>query len=101
VVEDDDEANKDTDRNGEISDVDEESSVAEEEVPKKKSGLDGEYWNRDGQANYCLSIIRGYGNLEATLSTPQYGFKKGLTIFGGPGYDATVKELDENLMIII
>jgi hypothetical protein len=98
VVEDDDDADEDTDRNGGISDVDEESSAAEEEAPKKKGGLDGEYWNREGEANYCLSIIRGYGNLEATLSTPQYGFKKGLTIFGGPGYDATVKELDENLI---
>jgi hypothetical protein len=57
---------------------------------KKKSGLDGSYWNPNGEAEYCLSVIKSYGNLEATLSTPQYGFKKGLTIFGGAGYDATV-----------
>ena len=56
-------------------------------------GLDGKYWT-----GYCMSVIKGYGNLEATLSTPQYGFRKGLTVFGGPGYDATVKELDENLI---
>jgi hypothetical protein len=57
------------------------------------NGLDGKYWT-----GYCLSVIKGYGNLEATLSTPQYGFKKGLTMFGESGYNATVKELDENLI---
>jgi hypothetical protein len=106
VVEEDDDTNKEIDERSEsddgndISDVDEESSTPEEEEKpqRKKGGLDGDYWNRKGEANYCLSIIKGFGNLEATLSTPQYGFKKGLSIFGGPGYDATIKELDENLI---
>jgi hypothetical protein len=106
VVEEDDdtnnEINKDTECNedNDISNVDKESSVLEEEEQpqKKRAGLDGNYWNRKGEANYCLSIIKGYGNLEATLSTPQYGFKNGLSIFGGPGYGATIKELDENLI---
>ena len=44
------------------------------------------------------SVIRHYGNLEASLSTPQYGFEKGIKIFKEPGYDATVKELDKNLI---
>jgi hypothetical protein len=64
-----------------------------EPKPPKKPGLDGKYWT-----GYCLSVIKGYGNLEATLSTPQYGFRKGLIICGESGYDATVKELDENLI---
>jgi hypothetical protein len=41
-----------------------------------------------------MSVISGYGNLEATLSTPQYGFEKGLKVFGEDGYKATIKELD-------
>ena len=75
-----------------------EEEEEEEDDRPRMQGLDGNYWNRRGEANYCLSIIKGFGNLEATLSTPQYGFKKGLTVFGGPGYDATIKELDENLI---
>jgi hypothetical protein len=71
---------------------------ADKAPAKKKKGLDGTYWNPGRQEGHCLSAIKGYGNLEATLSTPQYGFKKGLAIFGGLGYDATVKELDENLI---
>jgi hypothetical protein len=84
----------------EVEEVEEEREQVEpepeEESPAKKlsdNGLDGKYWT-----GYCLSVIKGYGNLEATLSTPQYGFKKGLTMFGESGYDATVKELDENLI---
>ena len=44
------------------------------------------------------SIIQHYGNLEATLSTPQYGFQKGLKEFKEVGYNATIKELDKNLI---
>ena len=32
------------------------------------------------------------------MSTPQYGFKKGLEVFKDAGYDATLKELDKNLI---
>jgi hypothetical protein len=106
VVKEDNDMNKEIDEgsksdvgNG-ISDVDEDSSTPEEEEQpqRKNGGLYGDYWNRKGEANYCLSIIKGFRNLEATLLTPQYGFKKGLSIFGGPGYDATIKELYENLI---
>jgi hypothetical protein len=31
-------------------------------------------------------------------STPQYGFNRGLKEFGTPGFEATVKELDDNLL---
>ena len=44
------------------------------------------------------SVIQHYGNLKATLSTPQYGFDKGLKIFKEVGYNATMKELDKNLI---
>ena len=44
------------------------------------------------------SVIQHYGNLEATLSTPQYGFQKGLTVLKEMGYNKTLKELDKNLI---
>ena len=44
------------------------------------------------------SVIQHYGNLKATLSTPQYGFQKGLKEFKELGYEATIKELDKNLI---
>ena len=44
------------------------------------------------------SIIQHYGNLEATLSTPQYGFDKGLNVFKEVSYNATMKGLDKNLI---
>ena len=44
------------------------------------------------------SVIQHYGNLEATLSTPQYGFQKGIKEFKEVGYNATIKELDKNLI---
>jgi hypothetical protein len=62
------------------------------------STLDGSHWNNVIHTHYCMSIISGYGNLEATLTTPQYGFQKGLKVFGEDGYKATIKELDANLI---
>ena len=44
------------------------------------------------------SVIKEYGNVEATLSIPQYGFQKGMNVFKDFGYRATVKELDKNLI---
>jgi hypothetical protein len=81
-----------------VEDDDNNEEPADDVPSEKKKGLDRKYWNPNEHAGYCLSVIKRYGNLEATLSTPQYAFKKGLTIFGGLGYGATVKELDENLI---
>ena len=48
---------------------------------------------------HCIgSVIEEYTNLEATLSTPQYGFQKGMKVFKENGHEATVKELDKNLI---
>ena len=44
------------------------------------------------------SVIQHYGSLEVLLSTPQYGFQKGLKVFKEAGYDATLKELEKNLI---
>jgi hypothetical protein len=62
------------------------------------STLDGPHWDNCVHTQYCMSVISGYGNLEATLSTPQYGFQKGLKVFGEDGFKATIKELDANLI---
>jgi hypothetical protein len=47
---------------------------------------------------YVLNTISSYSNIEASKSIPQYGFNRGLKEFGTPGYEATVKELDDNLL---
>ena len=44
------------------------------------------------------SVIQEYGNLEATLSMPQYRFQTGMKVFKEQGYKATVKELDKSLI---
>ena len=45
-----------------------------------------------------VSLIQDYGNLEATLSTPQYGFQKEMKVFKEKDYTAIVNELDKNLI---
>jgi hypothetical protein len=59
----------------------------------------GPYWTlaQSSQA-YVLNTITSYNNIEASKSTPQYGFNRGLKEFGTVGYEATVKELDDNLL---
>jgi hypothetical protein len=102
----DDESNEDY----VIDDIDELEDEDEDENDKKDkdkdndtprgldSTLDRPHWNNCVHTQYCMSVISGYGSLEATLSTPQYGFQKGLKSFGEGGYKATVKELDANLI---
>jgi hypothetical protein len=57
------------------------------------------YWTlaQSSQA-YVLNTIGTYNNIEASKSTPQYGFNRGLKEFGALGYEATVKELENNLL---
>jgi hypothetical protein len=54
----------------EDNEVDAVSKQVDKASAKKDTGLDGSYWNPGGHAGHCLSVIKGYGNLEATLSTP-------------------------------
>ena len=44
------------------------------------------------------NMMQTYFEIEASLSTPQYGFRRGLELFGDEGYQAALKELDENLV---
>ena len=45
-----------------------------------------------------VKMMQEYFELEASKSTPMYGYRKGLKIFGDSGYQATVKELRDNLI---
>ena len=44
------------------------------------------------------NMMQTYFEIEASLSTPQYGFRRGSQLFGDKGYRAALKELDENLV---
>jgi hypothetical protein len=94
IVEDVDEYDDDDDDD----DDDDNSNNANEPPRGLDNTLDGPHWSNCIHTQYCMSVISGYGNLEATLSTPQYGFQKGLKMFGEGGYKATIKELDANLI---
>jgi hypothetical protein len=71
----------------------------ETELPAELESDLGPYWTlaQSSQA-YVMNTIAAYSNIEASKSTPQYGFNKGLKEFGSLGYEATVKELDDNLL---
>ena len=43
-------------------------------------------------------MTKEYFETEASKSTPQYGFSKGLKLFGDEGYQATKNELEVNLL---
>jgi hypothetical protein len=47
---------------------------------------------------YVLNTIASFTNFEASKSTPQYGLNRGMKEFGELGFEATMKELDDNLM---
>jgi hypothetical protein len=57
------------------------------------------YWTLAQSSHaYLLNTIASYSNIKASKSTPQYGFNKGLKEFGTTGYEAAVKELNDNLL---
>jgi hypothetical protein len=45
-----------------------------------------------------LNTIASFTNFEPSKSTPQYGFNRGMKEFGELGFEATMKELDDNLI---
>ena len=45
-----------------------------------------------------VQMMKKYFEIEASKSTPQYGFRKVLKLFGDKGYQATKDELEENLL---
>jgi hypothetical protein len=90
----------------ENSGVDSDKNSAENPgVSESPPGLDCSL-NQDGHwgANahsacaYVLNTIALFTKFEASLSTPQYGFNRGMKEFGELGFEATMKELDDNLI---
>jgi hypothetical protein len=68
-------------------------------IPHELESDLGPYWTLTHSTyNYVLNTITSYSNIEASKSTPQYGFSQGLKEFGTLVYEATVKELDANLL---
>ena len=45
-----------------------------------------------------VRIMKEYFKIEASKSTPQYGFRKRLKLFGDKGYQAAKEELKTNLL---
>jgi hypothetical protein len=69
------------------------------DTPRELESDLGPYWALAQSAQaYVLNTIASYSNIEASKSTPQYGFNRGLKEVGSLGYEATVKELDDNLL---
>jgi hypothetical protein len=58
------------------------------------------YWGPIVHATqaYVLSTIASFTKFEASKSTPQYGFNRGMKEFGELGFETTMKELDDNLI---
>jgi hypothetical protein len=80
---------------------DDTKSIDDDEVttPKELESDLGAYWFlAQSKGAYVLNTIASYSNIESSKSTPQYGFNRGLKEFGTLGYEATVKELDDNLL---
>jgi hypothetical protein len=68
-------------------------------VPDELKSDLGPYWMlTQSSYEYMLNTISSYNNVEVSKWTPQYGFNRGLKEFGQLGYEATVKELDDNLL---
>ena len=45
-----------------------------------------------------VRMMKKYFEIEASKATPQYGFRKALTLFGNKGYQAAKNELKVNLL---
>jgi hypothetical protein len=82
-----------------VNTSDDNTTQDDDTTPKELESDLGPYWSlaQSTQA-YVLNTISSYSNIEASKSTPQYGFNRGLKEFGALGYEATVKELDDNLL---
>jgi hypothetical protein len=81
-----------------VNDTDE-NEEEDVDTPRELESDLGPYWALAQSAQaYVLNTIASYSNIEASKSTPQNGFNRGLKEFGSLGYEATVKELDDNLL---
>ena len=76
-------------------------------VRRLDSDLDGRGWESTGShmvsamkvaEQVGVRMMKEYFEIEASKATPQYGFRKGLTLFGDKGYKAAKNELKVNLL---
>ena len=76
-------------------------------VRRLDSNLDGPRWKSIGAHMVSAMMVaeqegvrmmKEYFEIEASKATPQYGFRKGLTLFGDKGYQAAKNELKVNLL---
>ena len=74
-------------------------------VRRLDAGLDGNRWESTGAHMISVMMVaeqtgvrmmKEYFEIEASKSTPQYGLRKGLTLFGDKGYQAAKNELKVN-----
>ena len=75
-----------------------------------ESGLNGGYWRKSDSHIYPtlaamvlveqaeIRMMKEYFEIEASKSTPQYGFRRGLKLFGDERYQAAKNELEVNLL---
>ena len=88
--------------------VEEESKTEEKEVARPRirhevSSTLRNYWNELAGAvmeteKRVHDMMNNYYTMTASPATPQYGFAKGLKLFGKEGLEATYKELKNNLL---
>ena len=70
------------------------------------SDIDGSVWQSGAHMVSAMMVakqvgvrmMKEYFEIEASKATPQYGFRKGLTLFGDKGYQAAKNELKVNLL---
>ena len=74
------------------------------------TGLNRPYWDQIGShtrpilglivvaEQARIRMMKEYFEIEASKSTPQYGFRKGVKLFGNKGYQAAKDELEANLL---
>ena len=82
-------------------DPDAKNSGVNEVPPGLDCSLNHEgYWGANAHSTcaYVLNTIASFTKFEASKSTPQYGFNRGMKEFGDLGFKATMKELDDNLI---
>ena len=71
------------------------------------SDLDGSVWQSTGAHMVSAMMVaeqagkrmmKEYFEIKASKATPQYGFRKGLTLFGDKGYQVATNKLKVNLL---
>jgi hypothetical protein len=83
--------------NDHSGDVDVKSGVGSP-PPELESNFNPDGYWANATKSYVLNTITSFTDFEASKSTPQYGFNRGMKEFGELGFEATMRELDDNLI---